>query len=338
MVQLTQSPVVFSENPHGYRLGDKRLSGITSLIHEILQLGVYPDASEFVKTVAIPRAGEYGSSVHKAIEIYDEIGIKQTQFEGNKFGPFDVSLELDNYIKHRQGYKPVANEYTVSDNEKWASNIDNVWQKEDTQGIWLVDTKTNNLDYYPGGADALKEYLSWQLSIYAELFESQNPTLKVEGLACNWLRKGNAEFWVIERKPSEQVALLLDATYMIDDFGRFHYFHANADSLINKSLVPQSEKVAIIPQQLVQLIAQVQKDFDEKKRILEEMKAMLRQKMEENDVKSWESDLFKATIAKDSTTISFNSTKFKKDNPELYEKYCEEKVKKGGFTIKLKQE
>lgn len=338
MVQLTQSPVVFSENPHGYRLGDKRLSGITSLIHEILQLGVYPDASEFVKTVAIPRAGEYGSSVHKAIEIYDEIGIKQTQFEGNKFGPFDVSLELDNYIKHRQGYKPVANEYTVSDNEKWASNIDNVWQKEDTQGIWLVDTKTNNLDYYPGGADALKEYLSWQLSIYAELFESQNPTLKVEGLACNWLRKGDAEFWVIERKPSEQVALLLDATYMIDDFGRFHYFHANADSLINKSLVPQSEKVAIIPQQLVQLIAQVQKDFDEKKRILEEMKAMLRQKMEENDVKSWESDLFKATIAKDSTTISFNSTKFKKDNPELYEKYCEEKVKKGGFTIKLKQE
>lgn len=338
MVQLTQSPVIFSENPHGYRLGDKRLSGITSLIHEILQLGVYPDASEFVKTVAIPRAGEYGSSVHKAIEIYDEIGIKQTQFEGNKFGPFDVSLELDNYIKHRQGYKPVANEYTVSDNEKWASNIDNVWQKEDSQGIWLVDTKTNNLDYYLGGADALKEYLSWQLSIYAELFESQNPTLKVEGLACNWLRKGNAEFWVIERKPSEQVALLLDATYMIDDFGRFHYFHANADSLINKSLVPQSEKVAIIPQQLVQLIAQVQKDFDEKKRILEEMKAMLRQKMEENDVKSWESDLFKATIAKDSTTISFNSTKFKKDNPELYEKYCEEKVKKGGFTIKLKQE
>lgn len=336
MIQLVQSPVIFSENPHGYRLGDKRLSGITSLIHEILQLGVYPDASEYVKTVAIPRAGEYGSSVHKAIETYDEIGIKQTHYEGNKFGPFDVSSELDNYIKHRQGYKPIANEYTISDNEKWASNIDNVWQKVETQGIWLVDTKTNNLDYYPGGAEALKEYLSWQLSIYAELFEQQNPTLKVEGLACNWLRKEDAAFWIIERKPSEQVALLLEATYMIDDFGKFVYFHANADSLINKSLVPQSDNQALISQKLVHFIAQVQKDFDEKKAMLDEMKAMLRQKMEENDIKSWESNLFKATIAKDSTTTSFNSTQFKKDNPELYEKYCEEKVKKGGFTIKLK--
>lgn len=336
MIQLTQSPVNFSENPHGYRLGDKRLSGITSLIHEILQLGVYPDASEYVKTVAIPRAGEYGSSVHKAIETYDEIGIKQTYYEGDKFGPFDVSSELDNYIKHRQGYTPVANEYTVSDNEKWASNIDNVWQKVETQGIWLVDTKTNNLDYYPGGPDALKEYLSWQLSIYAELFERQNPTLKIEGLACNWLRKENAEFWEIERKPSEQVLLLLEATYMIDDFGKFHYFHANADSLISTALVPQTNNNALISQHLVQLIAQVQRDYEEKKTMLDEMKALLRQKMEENDIKSWESSLFKATIAKDSVSVSFNTTLFKKENPELYAKYSEEKVKKGGFTIKLK--
>lgn len=335
-IQLTQSPVVFSENPHGYRLGEKRLSGITSLIHEILQLGVYPDASEFVRTVAIPRAGEYGSSVHKAIETFDEIGIKQTYYEGDKFGPFDVSSELENYIKHRQGYTPIANEYTVSDNEKWASNIDNIWQKKETKGLWLVDTKTNNLSYYPGGEDALKEYLSWQLSIYAELFERQNPTLKVEGLACNWLRKEDAEFWIIERKPSEQVILLLEATYIIDDFGKFHYFHNNAQSLTSTALVPQEDNKELISQKLVQFIAQVQRDFNEKKTLLEEMKTMLRQKMEDNNIKSWESDLFKATIAKDSTTTSFNSTLFKKDNPELYAQYCEEKVKKGGFTIKLK--
>ena len=337
MIQLTQSPVIFSENPHGYRLGDKRLSGITSLIKAVLQLGVYPDASDFVKNVAIPRAGEYGSAVHKAIEIYDEIGIKQTNHEGIKFGPFDVSSELENYIIHRQGYKPIANEYTISDNKKWASNIDNVWQKDETQGIWLVDTKTNNIDYYPGGVDALKEYLSWQLSIYAELFERQNPTLKIEGLACNWLRREKAEFWQIERKSKEQVDLLLEASYIIDDDGKFQYFHPNADSFVNKALVPQSDNTALIPQQLVQFIAQVQRDYDEKKTMLDEMKALLRQKMEENDIKSWESNLFKATIAKDSTAVSFNTTLFKKENPELYKKYSEEKVKKGGFTIKLKE-
>ena len=97
------------------------------------------------------------------------------------------------------GFKPLANELTVSDNVRYASQIDNVWQYEKTGGIWLVDTKTNNIKLYPlcgyynanyfnSGEDALKEYLSRQLSIYAELFEAENPGLKVEGLACNWLK------------------------------------------------------------------------------------------------------------------------------------------------------
>ena len=122
---------------------------------------------------------------------------------------------------------------------------------------------------------------------------------------------------------------------MLDDFGKFHYFHANADSLISTALVPQTNNNALISQHLVQLIAQVQRDYEEKKTMLDEMKALLRQKMEENDIKSWESSLFKATIAKDSVSVSFNTTLFKKENPELYAKYSEEKVKKGGFTIKL---
>ena len=179
-IKLKQSPVTFQEECHRYYLGEKRLVGITGLIHEVLQLGVYPDANEFVRNTAIPRAAEYGSAVHKSIEMYDEIGIKQTVYP-NSFGddPWDVSLELESYIKHRKGFVPVANEYTVSDCEQWASNIDNVWQRESTGGIWLVDTKTNNLNYYPldgygqpnffpDHAAGLKEYLSWQLSVYAE--------------------------------------------------------------------------------------------------------------------------------------------------------------------------
>ena len=40
---LKQSAVVFDEATHTYRRGDEKLSGITSLIHDVLQLGVYPD-------------------------------------------------------------------------------------------------------------------------------------------------------------------------------------------------------------------------------------------------------------------------------------------------------
>ncbi len=48
-IELTQSPVVFCENPHGYLLGDKRMSGITSLIHQVLQLGFTPRPASLSK-------------------------------------------------------------------------------------------------------------------------------------------------------------------------------------------------------------------------------------------------------------------------------------------------
>ena len=45
-MQFKKSPVVFDEASHTYYLGEKRLLGITGLIHSILGLGVYPEANE----------------------------------------------------------------------------------------------------------------------------------------------------------------------------------------------------------------------------------------------------------------------------------------------------
>lgn len=346
-LNLYSSPVEFDEQLHRYVLGGKRLSGITGLIHEILQLGVYPDASEFVKKTAIPRAGEYGSSVHKSIETYDEIGIKET-FYPNSYGdgPWDVSRELECYIRHRQGFRPVANEYTVSDG-KWASNIDNVWQRESTGGIWLVDTKTNNLDYYPLSGygisdyfdtheDGLKEYLSWQLSIYAELFEAQNPGLKVEGLACNWLRRGDAAFWVIERKPAEQVKLLLEAVYHFDEGGHVHYYHPNGDALLPAS-GPKPIDTLITETEIESLTA-LMAQYEGVKAKLEAAKEALRAKMEQAGTKTFKAGNLHATIAADTARTSFDSVRFKKDNPDLYLEYITKKVTKGAFTIKIKND
>ena len=332
---LTQSPVIFSENPHGYSLNGKRLLGITGLIHDILQLGVYPDASDFVKQTAIPRAGEYGSSVHKAIETYDQIGIKQTVYH-NSFGPepWDVSAELETYIRHRAGYSPLANEYTVSDEKKWASNIDNIWTDADGN-IILVDTKTNNLNYYPGGAPALQEYLSWQLSIYAYLFERQNPGLKVASLACNWLRKGEGQFWEIARKTDAEVELLLLADYEFDENGVPHYSHPCPEALVTKAVIPSNTKM-IVAEDVIRLVYVLTKQEQEAKAKGAEMKKLLRAAMEKESMKSWDSGLFKATIAADSETTSFDLKRFKKDYPELAAQYMVKKAKKGGFTIKLR--
>lgn len=353
-ISLPQSPVVFEENPHGYWLEGKRLSGITGLIHAILELGVYPDAGDFVKQVAIPRAGAYGTAVHKSIEIYDEIGIKQTSHPAIEyqttnhgvqiFGPFDVSQELETYIKHREGFEPIANEYTVSDNKQYASNIDNVWRKIATQGIWLIDTKTNNLDYYPGGVAGLQKYLSWQLSIYAYLFE-QRTGLTVEGLACNWLRHGDGHFWIIERIDDGAVKALLDNTVPTFNYGWMYRWTGDDDTLaILKGITADSELPAVRPnqdiiaQQSIDMITQLLRKDAELKRIMEEFKTKLKAAMIEHGIKSFECEAFKATISADSVVKSFDTTRFKKEHADLYNEYTVEKPRAGSFTIKLKSD
>lgn len=348
-IDLPASPVVFEENPHGYWLEGKRLSGITGLIHAILDLGVYPDANDFVKQVAIPRAGAYGSAVHKSIELYDEIGIKDTKhpavevvtknYGTQVFGPFDVSQELETYIRHKEGFRPIANEYTISDEEQYASNIDNVWEKISTGGDWLVDTKTNNLDYYPGGKEALKLYLSWQLSIYAFLYERQTGR-KVEGLAANWLRHDEGEFWIIERQPDDFVEAMLKHTKATFNYGWKYEWTGDPDmlSIMKGTALPANlEQNDIVTKQTIETITNLLRRAQEIEQAMDEFKNGLKAKMIEHGIKSFECDGFKATIGASSIVTSFDSKKFKVDHPDLYREYSKESLRSGSFTLKLKE-
>lgn len=360
-MEFKQSPVIFDEDSHSYQLDGKRLLGITGLIHSILGLGVYPDASDHVKDFIIPRAGSRGTAVHHAIQTYDQLGVKQTtQIVRTRYGcrerdniqykdeEWDVSFELDSYIKHLYGFKALANELTVSDNVRYASQIDNVWMNESTGGIWLVDTKTNNVKLYPlcgyfnphyfnNGVDALKEYLSWQLSIYAELFEAENPGMKVEGLACNWLKSDMAELWQIDRKPSELVWELLKTDYFFSDNGPV-YFHPNLEVFgIGVNLPAEREdSVPIVAPDVVDYFTSLLKTYKETEAKLDEAKTALRAAMTQHNVKSFDFGSFSATLGADSVTTSFDTKSFKKDHPDLYEKYASKKSKKGSFTLKLK--
>lgn len=348
-IELIKSPVEFNEELHRYALGDKRLMGITGLIHSVLELGVYPDANDFVKNTAIPRAGQYGSSVHKAIELYDDLGIKQTLYP-NTFGDedWDVSSELESYIRHRQGFAPLANEYTVSDNFQYASQIDNVWMRESTGGIWLADTKTNNLNYYPldgygipnyfaNHEDGLKEYLSWQLSVYAMLFERQNPCLKVEGLCANWLRKEDAAFWIIERKPDEAVLELLKAVWYESFDGSIVYEHPDR-AILHPQLGkhPISDAVGIIPEDMIAYVTKLLKQKQHIDAELDRLKPLMKSAMEQRGLKSWDGGLFKTTLGADTERKTFDTKRFEKEHPELAAQYFIKKPVKGSFSLKLK--
>lgn len=354
MMQFKQSPVIFDEDSHSYQLDGKRLLGITGLIHSILGLGVYPEADAYVKDFIIPKAGSRGTAIHHAIQTYDQLGIRQTiqtvntrQGDHYEIMEWDVSQELDNYIRHLNGFEAVANELTVSDNEKYASQIDNVWRRIDTNGIWLVDTKSNNIDLYPlcgyfcanrfnSGIEALQEYLSWQLSIYAELFEAENPGIKVEGLACNWLRKDRAAFWVIQRKPSELVKELLTTEYIFTDNGPIYFHHDPSVFGIRSNLPTPLEECVIIPTDVVDYMAGLLKTVKEAEVKLTEAKTALRAAMSQHGVKKYDFGLFTASLSASSVTGRFNTKQFKEDHPELYEKYVSKITSQGSLTIKLK--
>lgn len=337
---LKQSEVVFNELAHTYLRGDTELSGITGLIHAVLLLGVYPDASDYVKKVQIPKAGYYGTCVHKSIQTWDELGIEMTQFPEKEHPTAgilpaqDVSAELAYYRKVKpRTCKTIANEFTV-DYGNFASQIDCVWGDEDGN-IYLVDHKTNNLEYYPGGAAGLKEYLSWQLSCYAVMFEKQTG-LKVKGLFGNWLRKGAGELWRIERKPDEQVQKLLSTEIHKQDWGGFTYY--NPEMQVTATKVEEVKPVATatdalaVPVDVVSAITALLRA----EKAAKAMKEKLREIMEAAGVSKWECDEFTATIGKSSETTTFDSTALKKADPETYNKFLKTTTRKGSFKITAK--
>lgn len=371
MIKLNKSAVVFDSESHRYLYGEQRLMGITGLIHEVLDLGKYEEATDYVKRVMVPLAGARGTCVHHAIQTYDELGVEDSirimychdgiergeprdrwsfvQEEGCKSERvFDVSNELRNYISMRRGFTPVegGNEYTVTDGY-WASQIDNVYT--DANGdIWLCDTKTNNLAYYPKcgygckeyfatPTDALKEYLSWQLSIYAVLFEAQNPHLKVKGLMCHWLRDDKCEQWQITRKDDALVRNLLTARYDSESESNVRYTHEDVASLYPSALPAAVQNdVALLAKDKIEQLATTLKLAAEYKAMADAMRDELRAAMDNHGYKSWDAGCFKATFGKDTTTKSFDLDRFKKDYPELAAQYMVEKEKKGAFTIKLR--
>lgn len=359
---LKVSPVTFHEGNHTYDLEGKKLSGITGLIHSILGLGVYPEADDYTKGYLIPHAGSRGTAVHHAIQTYDELGIFDphqivftTYFKGesNEYEAeenWDVSHELNCYIANKEGgnFEALTNEYTVSDEKQYASQIDNVWISKETQGIWLFDTKTNNIDLYPkcgyfnprffrNGKEALKEYLSWQLSIYAYLFELQNPGIKVEGLGCNWLRKDDHAMWIIERKSDELVKELLSSECRESDNG-FVYYHPNLEVFgITGQLTPVEETLPILPEDVIAYMVDLNARKKEIDMQMEEAKTALRRAMTAHNVTKCDLGMFTATLSAPSKAKTLDTARLKKEKPEIYNQYIVEKERKESLTIKFRE-
>ena len=73
----------------------------------------------------------------------------------------------------------------------------------------------------------------------------------------------------------------------------------------------------------IKFIKKVQKAKVELAKMEEQLKEMFQEEMEKNNIKKYTSPdgTFKATYYKKTTTNKFDSTKFKKENEEIYNRY-----------------
>lgn len=339
---FAESNVVFDEATHTYTRDGQQLSGITSLIHSVLCLGVYPGASDYAKEVAIPQAGYYGSCVHDAIRTYNELGVEVTSYDasvaenGTELPAQDVSADLECYKRLiPAGMRVVASEFTVSYGS-FASKIDGIWCNDKAE-VYHVDYKTNNLDSYPGGEAGLREYLSWQLSCYAVMFELQTG-LKVKGLFGMHLRHGEGQLWEIERKPDEQVLKLLgtmilpNPDYDPTDVDSLRFIYINDEMQVADTEVVATAEDLDVQQTFLDAFVEILEAENKAK----ELKDSLRKLMEEHGVSKFECDQFTASIGKASVQERFDSKAFKEAEPELYQQYVKKSQVKGKFSIKLK--
>lgn len=286
-IELKDSGVLFNKERHEYWLGNRQLSGITGM----LQRQLFPDEFDNVPEEAIKEAARYGTEVHESIETFDSSWINDGTQEVQDY----ISLCQENNLVHERS------EYTVTDGENWASNIDKVYRSSDDT-FSLGDIKT-----YGIMTPEKLEKTRWQLSIYAYFFKLQNKDAKVGNLFILHIRnkaKQDGTFehirniMPVERIPSDICKELLDTDLQGKQF-------------INPYSIPEKYREQ---EDYIRQLIQTRDDVEEKLKIL---KSEILEDMESKGVKTWDTGTMRLTRKLPTTRLSFNSTQFKADHPEL---------------------
>ena len=286
-IELTDSGVLFNEELHEYWLGEKQLSGIS----EVLRRQLYPNMYTAIPKRILEMAADYGTSVHKSIEVFQKNWINDGTQELQDF----IRICKENNLIHE------ASEYTVTDYKHWASNIDQVFRSsEDTFAI--ADVKT-----YSKMTPEKQELARYQLSCYAMFLEWQVKGAKVDRLYIIHLRNKQmasgkvehiAELIPIERIPADICKELLDCELKGTQFK-------------NPFSVP--DDIALQICRAKELIAKKNEAEEE----LATIKANILSSMEFLDVKSWVMDNIRVTRKLPSTRFSFDLKRFKEKHREI---------------------
>lgn len=287
--------VMFDEFTHSYICGNKLLTGVTSLMRKH---GLSPDYSGIPASV-LESAAAKGTAIHQLLEDYDN---GKTVAVDENLSAY-ASLKLDVH----------CSEYLVSDEDMVASFIDKVFTD-----CSLADVKTTS--------EVHKRSVAWQLSIYAYLFERQNPSKKVPHIYCIHVRDGKAKLIELARIPDEQV----EALFQAEREGRI-YEDPYVDPDV--SVVLKNEDLCALVESL-DIIAVYKAKLKEEEERCAAIKDALYEYMCENKLDNMSCTYGKFSLKSGSTRTSIDSEKLKKEQPEIYSQYSKTTNVKGSVVFK----
>lgn len=290
--------VKFNKKNHTYTLikDNGEKINLVSVTTLLKKHEITPDYSNVNENVLKAKA-ERGGVIHEELEQY--INHKKLGF----------TSELENFIKacKKHNILPSKSEFMVW-NDEIAGTVD-VAGIIDGQ-TFLGDFKTTTTLH--------REAVAWQLSLYAYLMNE-----KFDKFLCIHFPDEDT-CNIVEIKPIEQ-----------EEIERLLECERNCELFQKKTLeldTVSCEKILTIQQEL--------KTLDDRKKELEkaesELKQMLIEKMEETGVKSIDNEYFKITYVAPTTRETIDSTRIKKELPEIAEQYVKTSAIKASVRITLK--
>ncbi|WP_315254337.1 hypothetical protein [Segatella oulorum] len=314
MSNFKQSPVIFDEAAHTYTLNGVRLSGVTAIVK-----WMFPETYKDIPQSVLEKAAAHGTLVHTKCELYDSLGIG------------DDMPEVLDYInlKEEQGLKTLASEYLVDDGAHISSSIDKVFDVDESGCYPLADLKTTSKVH--------NDNVTLQLSIYAYLFELNNPGLKAGRLMCIWLPKkqyGEAVIIDLRRIPTEGCKEIISAYLAKEDATPYceKWFGAEGEST---EIEPIEEALPVELKDAEDEIIKIETGVKELEAKKEELKKGLYELMIKNNVKKWQSKRLQLIRKLDGTREMLDSAKVKKNYPEVYQECKKVSAVKGSLTIKV---
>lgn len=279
----------FNQENHEYNLDGVVLPSVTT----ILSNTIFADKYDNVDEETLRMAAERGSLIHGEIENY----IKK-----NEMG-FTMELESFMKIEKENELKNLQSEVMTTDGEV-AGTIDIIAEHKGKN--MLADIKTTyKLD---------KNYVAWQLSMYAYIYEKQTG-IHIDELYAIWLREEEYKFIPVERKTDKDI---------LDVFNSFkNGVKINFDSATLQT-IPQEQLIAFCD--ILNRIEAYEKQIvDIKGKILKEM--------EEKNIYNVKLGNVAITYKPATTKVSIDSSKLKEDG--LYEKYTKVSNVKPSIMIKV---